>query len=55
MLRKAGCSSPVVAAFTEAEIKAGVKHDAKVTFDNKVKASCRVVDFLVGKDRLEHA
>ena len=53
-LRKAGVLQvlvPVVAAFTEAEIEAGVQPDAGV-FGNKVKASCRVVDCLVGTARV---
>jgi len=54
-LRKAGVLGvlpPVVAAFTKAEIEAGMKPDAEV-FDDKVKASCRVLDFLIGNDRLQ--
>jgi len=52
-LRKAGVLQvlvPVVAAFTKAEIKAGTKPDVS---NNKVKASCRVLDRLVGEARLE--
>ena len=54
-LRKAGVLGvlpPVVAAFTEAEIKAGMHPDAEVQ-NNKVRGSYRVVQFLVGVDRLE--
>ena len=54
-LRKAGVLQvlvPVVAAFTKAEIEAGMKPDAQV-FENKVKTSGIVTYALVGKDRLE--
>jgi len=54
-LRKAGVLGvlpPVVAAFTEAELEAGMHPDAEVQ-NNKVKASYRGVQFLVGVDRLE--
>ena len=53
-LRKAGVLQalvPVVAAFTKAEIEAGMHPDAKV-YDNKVKSSIKVLEALVGKDRL---
>ena len=53
-LRKAGVLGvlpPVVAAFTEAEIEAGMHPDAEV-HDNKVKSSIKVLEALVGKDRL---
>jgi len=54
-LRKAGVLGvlpPIVAAFTKAEIKAGMHPDARV-HDNKVKGSHRVTEALVGKNRLE--
>jgi hypothetical protein len=57
-LRKAGVLGvlpPVVAAFTEAEIEAGMHPDANAKVqNNKVKGSYLVdlVLFLVGKDRL---
>jgi len=53
-LRKAGVLGvlpPVVAAFTEAEIEAGMHPDARA-HNNKAKGSYRVVQALVGKDRL---
>jgi hypothetical protein len=53
-LRKAGVLGvlpPVVAAFTEAEIEAGMHPDARV-HNNKVKSSIKVLEALVGKDRL---
>jgi len=53
-LRKAGVLGvlpPVVAAFTKAEIKAGMHPDAGVP-NNKVKASYLVAKALVGTDRL---
>jgi len=53
-LRKAGVLGvlpPVVAAFTKAEIEAGMHSDAKV--NNKVKGSIQIVQALVGTDRLE--
>jgi len=51
-----GVLPPVVAAFTKAEIEAGMHPDANAEVqNNKVKGSYLVVDvqFLVGKDRLE--
>jgi len=54
-LRKAGVLGvlpPVVAAFTDAEIEAGMHPDAEVQ-NNKVRGSYRVVQFLVGVDRLD--
>ena len=54
-LRKAGVLQalvPVVAAFTKAEIEAGMKPDAQV-FGNKVKTSYIATYALVGKGRLE--
>jgi hypothetical protein len=53
-LRKAGVLGvlpPVVAAFTKAEIEAGMHPDARA-HNNKVKGSYRVVQALVGKARL---
>jgi len=54
-LRKAGVLGvlpPVVAAFTKAEIEAGMHPDAEVHSD-KVMNSYEVVQALVGKDRLD--
>jgi len=54
-LRKAGVLGvlpPVVAAFTEAEIEAGMHPDARVQ-NNKVKGSYLVVQALVGTGRLD--
>jgi hypothetical protein len=54
-LRKTGVLGvlpPVVAAFTEAEIDAGMHPDAEVQ-NNKVKAAYLVAKALVGTDRLD--
>jgi hypothetical protein len=54
-LRKAGVLGvlpPVVAAFTEAEIEAGMHPDAKV-WNHKVKSSYLVGIALIGMDRLK--